>query len=209
MYEEALYCRRHGIETALYTFGLDPSALFDPPYPVEVKQLGAIPRGAGLVRRLLAEARNIRLLRRALRRFAPDVVLCSSGVDCIDVFLATQGLAVPYASHIHGTIFWFDDRFVSSRLRYARLHRPVFDEIRDSVVGHREFVSPEAPPGTWVDRLEAEATARVLHAAIRRARVLFTPSRHMAWEVERLYGRDRKSTRLNSITPISRMPSSA
>src|SRR5207245_5021287 len=28
MYEEALYCRRHGIETALYTFGLDPSALF-------------------------------------------------------------------------------------------------------------------------------------------------------------------------------------
>ena len=189
MYEEALYCRRHGIETALYTFGLDPSALFDPPYPVEVTQLGAIPRKAGLTRRLLAEARNIRLLRRVLRRFVPDVVLCSSGVDCIDVFLATQGLDVPYASHIHGTVFWFDDRFVSSRLRYARLHRPVFDEIRDSVVGHREFVSPEAPPGTWVDRLEAEATARVLHAAIRRARVLFTPSRHMAWEVERLYGR--------------------
>src|SRR5439155_1273811 len=79
MYEEALYCRRHGIETALYTFGLDPSALFDPPYPVEVKQLGAIPRQAGLVRRLLVEARNIRLLRRALRRFAPDVVLWSSG----------------------------------------------------------------------------------------------------------------------------------
>jgi len=105
------------------------------------------------------------------------------------VFLATQGLDVPYAAHIHGTVFWFDDRFVSSRLRYARLHRPVFDEIRDSVVGHREFVSPEPPPGPWVDRLEAEATARVLHAAIRKARVLFTLTRHMAWEVERLYGR--------------------
>src|SRR2546430_9382587 len=183
MYEEALYCRRAGIETALSRSGPDPGALFGPPYPVEVKQLGAIPRQAGLVRRLLAEARNIRLLRRALRRFAPDVVLCSSGVDCIDVFLATQGLAVPYASHIHGTVFWFDDRFVSSRLRYARLHRPVFDEIRASVVGHREFVSPEPPPGTWVDRLEAEAEARVLHAAIRKARVLFTLTRHMAWEV--------------------------
>ena len=147
MYEEALYCRRRGIETALYTFGLDASALFDPPYPVEVTQLGAIPRKAGVTWRLLAEARNIRLLRRALRRFAPDIVLCSSGVDCIDVFLATRGLDIPYASHIHGTVFWFDDRFVSSRLRYARLHRPVFHEIRDSVVGHREFVSPEPPPG--------------------------------------------------------------
>src|SRR3989454_12396251 len=78
MYEEALYCRRHGIETALYTFGLDPSALFDPPYPVEVKQLGAIPRQAGLARRLLAQAPNIPLPRRALRRFAPDGVPCPS-----------------------------------------------------------------------------------------------------------------------------------
>src|SRR5256712_10327733 len=189
MYEEALYARSHGIETALYTFGVDPSALFDPPYAVEITQLGAIPRKAGLARRLLAEARNMRMLRCALRRFAQYIVLCSSGVDCFDVFLATQGLDARYASHIHGTVFWFDDRFVSSRLRYARLHRPVFDEIRESVVGHREFVSPEPPPGTWIDRVEAEATARVLHAAIRKARVLFTMTRHMAWEVERLYSR--------------------
>src|SRR5207245_9597679 len=116
-------------------------------------------------------------------------LLCASDVDGTAVFMAPQGLDVPYASHLHGTVFWFDDRFVSSRLRYARLHRPVFDEIRESVVGHREFVSPEPPPGTWIDRVEAEATARVLHAAIRKARVLFTMTRHMAWEVERLYGR--------------------
>src|SRR3989442_1127511 len=111
------------------------------------------------------------------------------GLDCIDVSLATRGLDTPSASHTPGPVFWSDARFVSSRLRYARLHRPVFHEIRDSVVGHREFVSPEPPPGTWVDRLEAEAEARVLHAAIRKARVLFTLTRHMAWEVERLYGR--------------------
>src|SRR5439155_25187147 len=102
--EEALYPRRPGIETALYTFGLARSALFDPPYPVEVKQLGAIPRQAGLVRRLLAEARNVRLLRRALLRFAPDVVLCSSGVACIVVCLATKGLVVLFASRILGRV---------------------------------------------------------------------------------------------------------
>src|SRR5256886_14324542 len=105
MYEEALYCRRHGIETALYTFGLDPSALFDPPYAVEITQLGAIPRKAGLTRRLLAEARNIRLLRRVLRRFVPDVVLCSSGVGWIHAFLAAQGRDAPYAPPIHRTAF--------------------------------------------------------------------------------------------------------
>jgi len=188
MFEEALYFQRKGIEASILTFSHSREALFDPPYPVRVTQLGSI--SGGRLHGLLAEGRNILLLRRALRRLRPDIVLASSGIDCIVLFFATLGLGIPYAAHIHGTIFWFDSRFFTSWLRYATIHKGVYDEIRASVIGHREFVPATPPPMGPVRRIAVEIVARTLAASIRKARVLFTLTRHMAWEVKRLYGRD-------------------
>lgn len=188
MFEEAVAFRRQGIDAPILTFSLDPSALFEPPYRVQVTQLGGIPRGR--VWPLIAEIRNVWLLRRALRRLRPDIVLASSGIDCIALFFATLGLSVPYAAHIHGTIFWFDATYMTSLLRYASIHRRVYAAIRESVIGHREFV-PGRPPRLGVGRgLAVEVLARVMTTAIRRARTLFTLTRHMAWEVQQLYRRE-------------------
>lgn len=188
MFEEALRFRQQGIDAPILTFSLDRAALFEPPYPVEVTQLGSLPRGR--LRMLVAEIRNTWLLRQALRRLRPDIVLASSGIDCIAVFFATLGLSVPYAAHIHGTIFWLDGRYFSSLLRDASIHRSVYDEIRASVIGHREFTPAEPRRLGLGRRLIVEIVARTMAVGIRRARVLFTLTRHMAWEVKKLYGRD-------------------
>ncbi len=188
LYEEALAFQRKGIAAPILTFSLHARGLFDPPYPVQVTQVGNIP--SARAQAALAEVRNIFLLRRALRRLRPDIVLASNDIDCIPLFIATLGLGVPYAVHIHGTIFWFDATYRRSALRYARLHRGVYDAIRNSVIGHGEFM-PAEPPRLGVGRrLAVEIGARVLAAAVRKARVIFTLTRHMAWEVKMLYGRE-------------------
>jgi glycosyltransferase involved in cell wall biosynthesis len=188
MFEEAMEFRRRGIDAPILTFSLDRAALFEPPYAVQVTQLGSgIPRGR--LGAAIAEIRNVWLLRRALRRLQPDIVLASSGIDCIPLLFATLGLPVPYAAHIHGTIFWFDASYVTSLLRYASIHRRVYAAIRGSVIGHREFVPSRRLRLGVRRRLAVEVVARVLAAAIRRARLLFTLTRHMAWEVRQLYGR--------------------
>lgn len=188
LYEEALSFQRNGIDAPILTFSLHARGLFDPPYPVQVTQLGNIP--SARAHAALAEARNIFLLRRALRRLQPDIVLASSDIDCIPLFIATLGLGVPYAVHMHGTIFWFDATYRRSSLRYARIHRGVYGAIRNSVIGHGEFM-PVEPPRLGVGRrLGVEVVARVLAAAVRKARVIFTLTRHMAWEVKMLYGRE-------------------
>ena len=186
MFEESLYLQRNGIDAPILTFALEPSALFDPPYPVHISQIGRV--GKGLLRQGLQELRNVWLLRRELHRLRPDVVLASSGVDCVALDLATLGTGIPFASHVHGTVFWFDERFLSSSLRYARLHRAVFDEIRASVIGHSQFYAAEAPRQSFARRLAAEGIARLLSLALRKAVALFTLTRHMAWEIEKLYG---------------------
>ena len=135
MFEEAVHFGRRGIDVSILTFSLDPSALFEPPYRVQVTQVGDLARGR--IRSLIAEIRNVWLLRRALRRLQPDIVLASSGLDCMALCFATLGLSIPYAAHIHGTIFWFDATYLTSLLRYASIHRRVYAAIRGSASRHR------------------------------------------------------------------------
>jgi glycosyltransferase involved in cell wall biosynthesis len=86
--------------------------------------------------------------------------------------------------HVHGSHFWFE----TDKLKYAWLHRKVFDRIRNSLFGHREFIPAEVRM-TWRERLVNECIALLDYWAIRKACALIALTNQVAWEIELLYGK--------------------
>ena len=172
--EEERYFRERGMETLILTFSFDQRAL----YNYQPKKLKALKVGHSKLKRVLA-------LRRTLQQITPDLIIGSSSNDAVYLYLATMFTSIPYIVHIHGTLFWFDDE----NLKYALIHRKVFDEIRNSVAGHKEFIPPRFR-GNLGKRLIAEVLAVLDYLAVRKAKKIIVLTDQIKWEVKKLYGKE-------------------
>lgn len=122
LWEEEKFFRAKGIETTVLTFSLDRSALYD----YKPEKLEVIEAGPSFVSRIIA-------LRRKLQQIKPDMILT---LPSVYLYLATMFTSIPYMVHIHGTFFWF----LEDMMKYAFIHKKVFSGIRESVIGHKEFI---------------------------------------------------------------------
>jgi len=174
LWEEEKFFRRKGVETVVLTFSFSQRSIYD----YKPERLEVLDAGCSKLRRAL-------LLRHKLQQIRPDLVIASSPLDAAYLYLATMFTSIPYVVHIHGTLFWFPEDV----LKYAFIHRRVFNEIRESVAGHKEFIPPRFEGG-FKKRLPKEILALLDYFAVRRAKQIFVLTDQIKWEVKKLYNRD-------------------
>ena len=171
LWEEEKFFRKKGIETTVLTFSLDRSALYD----YKPEKLEVIEAGPSFVSRIIA-------LRRKLQQIKPDMIITLPNVH---LYLATMFTSIPYMVHIHGTFFWF----LEDMMKYAFIHKNVFSGIRESVIGHKEFI-PMHPRCSFKRRIASEFFAILDYLVVRKARKVIVLTDQLKWEVEELYGRE-------------------
>jgi len=164
--EEASYLQKKGIDVTILTFNLNERALYD---HKELK---------------IEIVKGILGLRKKLKSIKPDLIIAQSYWDCSYVYLATLLTNLRYATHIHATMFWMQDPRI-----YSFIHSGVFDEIRNSVAGHQEFI-PENPKFSIIKKIKLNLMAILDYYAVRKAKKIFTMTGHMAWEIKKLYGKN-------------------
>ena len=174
LWEEEKFFRDKGIETIILTFSLDKSALYD----YKPEKLEVIEAGPSVVSRIIA-------LRRKLQQIKPDIVIASSNSNALYLYLATMFTSIPYIVHIHGTLFWF----IGDTLKYALIHKKVFSAIKESVIGHEEFI-PVHPQCSFKRRMASEFFAIIDYLVVKKARKIITLTDQLKWEIQKLYGRD-------------------
>ena len=170
--EEYNFLRKIGIRTWLLTFNVKKDALFN----YKVSDLEVLSGGDNFLFKVVS-------LRRRLREINPDLVISACG--SLELYLATAFTSIPYVLHIHGSLFWFD----GDLLKYALIHKGVFNEVRESVMGHKEFI-PLKPKCGLVNRIKLEFAAILDYLAVKKAKKIFVLSPHMKWEVAKIYGKD-------------------
>jgi glycosyltransferase involved in cell wall biosynthesis len=187
MFEEAKYLEKQGFETHILTFNFKEEVLFNGTYKPNIEQIGYRTRSNNLLLRGICLIRNIPALRRKLRQIKPNIILLTSAWGSISFYFATLFTRYSYSTHIHSTIFWAEDDLLT---KYAFIHRKVFNEIRESVIGHKEFISVKPPKSGLVRRILNEFIAIAMYKGVRKAKKIFVLSNQMKWEVSKLYGKD-------------------
>jgi glycosyltransferase involved in cell wall biosynthesis len=186
LFEEAKYLEKNGIETQILTFNFNEKVLFNGAYNVKVKQIGPGAKSKNLLFKIGLEILNIYALRRKIKEIKPDAIISTSAWDCIGLYFATLFTTFAYVTHIHGTIFWFQNDL----LKYAFIHRKVFNEIRESVVGHKEFIPAKPPKASLGSIILKEFVAIAMYLGVRKAKKIFVLSNQMKWEVGKLFGKE-------------------
>ncbi len=184
--EEVKFLKKNGFDTRIVTFDFHPEFLFNQSYGAVVEQIGRPLPTSGLLPRAMVLVANILALRRKLKQIKPDIIISSSSWGCVYLYFATLFTPYPYATYIHGSIFWFP----TDLLKYTLTHRKVLHEIRNSVPGHKEFIPLQPPRIGWLERIVNEVEALVICQAIRQAKKVFVHSKQMKWEVGKLYGKE-------------------
>jgi glycosyltransferase involved in cell wall biosynthesis len=167
--EEYTFFKKMGIETRILTFSFKRKALFN----YEVRDLQVLKES-----NYLSEVLS---LRKSLKEIKPDLVVA---VHDLHIYPATIFTGIPYIIHIHGSMFWTHDW-----KKYALIHKRVFKTIRESIVGHKQFVS-EKPRFSALGRIRIEVSALLDYLVVKKAKKVLVLSPQMRWEVEKLYGRD-------------------
>ena len=183
MFEEEKYLRENGFKTTILTFDFEKEVLFGQTYKPNIYVFNMKYNSKNL---LIRTAYRILALRRKLREIRPDIIISANAWDCTHLYFATLFTPFPYVTHIHGTIFWFHDDL----LKYALIHRKVFNEIRESVIGHKEFISPTSPRTGLAKGILKEFAAIAMYKAVRKAKKIFVITNQMRWEVSKLYSKD-------------------
>ena len=166
--QEYLFFKRIGIEVKILTHMITKEALFN----YDIPDLEILGGGNPFCRTIL--------LRKRLREINPDLVISASG--SLELFLATVFTSLPYILHIHGSLFWFDEDL----LKYAIIHRGIFNEARESVRGHIEFI-PLKQKCSFINRIKLEFVAILDYLAVRKAKEIIALTPQVRWEVEKLY----------------------
>jgi len=125
---------------------------------------------------------QIVLLRRRLLEINPDVVI---GIYSSILFLATLFTGISYIVIIHGTTFWSPGDLI----KYAFIHRKIFNEIRSSLKGHLKFI-PLKPKCSLKNRFLLELKAFLDYLGVQLAEEIIVVTERVQWEVKKLYGRD-------------------
>ena len=186
LFEEARYLEENGIEPHILTFNFREEVLFNRTYNVNIRQIGHRTEPKNLLLRAIYEIHNILGLRRKIKEINPDIIISASPWSYVFLYFATLFTPFPYVTHIHSTIFWFHDDL----LKYAFIHRKVFNEIRESVVGHKEFISIKPPKSSLAMKILKEVAAIAMYKGVRKAKKIFVLSNQIKWEVNKLYGKD-------------------
>ena len=182
LFEQARYLERKGVETHIVTYRYGSGAYGDA-YKMDMDVIDKKSNSKNLV------VRNIYrtlALRRKIKEINPDIIIAHSCGDCVYLYFATLFAHVPYGVHIPETIFRSD----KSLEKYAFIHKKVFNEIRNSTVGGREFISQKTPKSSLIRRILAEFSAIAMFIGIRKAKKIFVLSNQMKWEVKKLYGKE-------------------
>jgi len=174
LFEEYKYFKNKGIKTKILTLRFRKEALGK--YYDEIINDVEIVEGESSLQRIL-------MLRKKLLEIKTDVVITSCGWALL--FLATLFTKIPYIVHIHGTMFWFPNDLS----KYALIHRKVFNEIRNTLEGHREFI-PLKQSCSLKNRFSLEFMAILDYLAVRKAREVIVLTERIRWEVRKLYGRE-------------------
>jgi len=184
--EEAKYFR--GVsKTRLLTFRVKEEALFGHKGLPELEVIAwkGEKKSNANYRAFFSSLSRVIALGVRLRQLSPSLVIGCCWAGWIELYLATLFTSIPYVLHLHGSLFWLDKNL----MKYALIHRSVFDEIRESVVGHKEFVAGK-PKLSVFQRLSLNLLALLDYFAVRRAKAVFVLSNQMRWEVNKLYKRD-------------------
>jgi len=186
LFRESQYLDMCGFKTYILTLNFNETARFNDTYNQKVEQIGYKNTSNSTVLTILRLIGNVFAIRKRIREIKPDLILLTDVWDCILFYFATLFTPYSYSSHIHGTIFWFpDDLF-----KYGLIYRKVFGKIRESVIGHKEFIPARPPRVNLLKRLAYEIGAVVMNYAVRKAKKVFVLTNHMKWEVEQLHGKD-------------------
>lgn len=175
--EEEQYFRKKNFSTSIITFAVDKTALYNyKPNIIEIKLKS---------KKLISQFKGILSLRREIKKINPDHIIVQSNFCASYIYLATIFTSYNYITHIHGTLFWFDDE----TKKYSIIHKKVFSEIRNSVEGHKEFV-PENPRLGIKIRVSNEIFAILDYFAVRKAKEIIVLTEQLKWEVKKLYNRN-------------------
>ena len=175
MVKEAKYLENKGFVVKILTFMLDKKALFG--YEdLDIEVLNA-----------KTKVGKFLLLRRKLKRLKPDLVVAQSYWDAEVLYLATLFTRISYITHIHGTPFWFDNRL--DLRKYGLIFRKVFDEIRNSLYGHKEFI-PKNPKISLKDKAMLNTLAILNYLAVRKSKKIITLTDQLKWEIKKMYNKD-------------------
>jgi glycosyltransferase involved in cell wall biosynthesis len=186
LFEEVNYLEKVGTVTHVLTFNFNKDVLFNSAYNIKLEHWGHRIDSKKILLWFIQQLYNIHILRKRIKDIKPDIIISATAGDCTSLYLATLFSPFDYVTHIHGTIFWFQDDL----LKYAWIHRKVFDEIRESVIGHKEFIPIKPPKSSLAMRIIKEFAAVAIYMAVRKAKKIFVLSNQMRWEVKKLYGKD-------------------
>jgi len=188
MFEEANHIEENGIEIRILTFNFREKVLFNGAYDVNIEQIGHKAGSKNLLLKIIQKIKNIHALRRKIKEIKPDAIISTSAWGCTDLYFSTLFTPFSYVTHIHGTIFWFQDQ--DDLTKYAFIHKKVFNEIRGSVIGYKEFIPTKQPKSSLTKKILKEVSAIAMFLGVRKAKKIFVLSNQMRWEVNKLYGKD-------------------
>ncbi|MFQ5866783.1 MAG: glycosyltransferase family 4 protein [bacterium] len=181
MFEEAQFFKNQNIDVKILTFKFDREVLFDNSFDINIEEV-KYKHYCFLPFRLISK---IFSLRKKIKELGPDLINAHYFFDTIYLFWSTLFTGIPYTTHMHVTIFWYENE--RSLLKYALVHRKAFREIINSVPGHRDFTPLEPPERTIFFWIKNEIIAILLYLGIKGARKIFVHSKQMQWETEKLY----------------------
>ncbi|OGC47106.1 MAG: hypothetical protein A3A94_03620 [Candidatus Portnoybacteria bacterium RIFCSPLOWO2_01_FULL_43_11] len=171
MFEEAKFLTQKGYRVKILTFRFNPAALFNYSNLIDLETI----KDGGFLKRLYQ-------LRKRLKEIKPDYIIAQSAGDSHLLYLTR--LNIPYLTHLHGTMFWFLD----NPYKYSLIHKRVFHQIRNSLIGHREFIPAQAPKINPYKRMVLELKSFLDYLAIRKSAKVIVLTKQIKWEVEKLYG---------------------
>jgi glycosyltransferase involved in cell wall biosynthesis len=184
--EEAKYFERQGISTYILTSDFDKKALFNEQYKASIEIIGRNIYSASILKRILSFPKTVLSIRKKLNLIKPDIIVAQTYFDCIYLYFATFFTAFPYATHVHDTISWI----VGSAQQQALIYRKGFNEVKNSLPGHREFIPKTPPKMNLIKRITGELASLAEYFATRKAKVIFVLTNHVKWEVAKLYGKE-------------------
>jgi len=121
-------------------------------------------------------------IRRLLKKIDPSAVIAHYREKETWLALSTLSISPIFASHVHGSLFWFEDKVN----RAAHLWKDCTNDIISEVPGHSEFWSVNDI--SWFEKLGKAGEETVEGMALRSCDAVFVNTRQVAREIECLYG---------------------
>lgn len=185
----AQYLKQQGKSVDVLTFSFDKNKTFEKiTQDINISCLGSYSNKNSFFQKIFLEIPNIFKLAKQLRKISPQIIIADGASNASTLYFATLFSNLKYAIHIYETEFWFGNP--DDTVKYASVYKNVFNEIRNSVVGHKEFISTNPPPRGLIKKTANELVARIKNRAMAKASLVFTLSNQMAWEVKKMYGKE-------------------